>query len=88
MIGIESFELTGMSMCNLKLYLKTSVIKMNLFLKINVLSSIKVCYYFLVSNVIIFRNQVIYSILGLVDVWIVFRNQRDCPAKSIDSYDE
>lgn len=45
-------------------------------------------YYFLDANVVIFRNQVIHSILGLVDVRIVFRDQRDCPAKSTDSYDE
>lgn len=45
-------------------------------------------YYFLDSNVIIFRNQVVHSILGFVDVWIIFRDQRDCPAKSTDSYDE
>jgi len=45
-------------------------------------------YYFLDSNVVIFRNQIIHSILGLVDVRFVFRDQRDCPAKSTDSYDE
>lgn len=63
---------------------------MDLFLKIDaliVISESNVRYYFLVY-VVIFRNQVIYSILGLVDVWVVFRDQCDCPAKSIDSYDE
>jgi len=69
-------------------YVYDSNIKMISLLKLMPYHQRNQHYYFLDSNVIIFRNQVVHSILGLVDVWIIFRDQCDCPAKSTDSYDE